>query len=85
MSADQSRSISNNPISKDGDEDKRDRGFSDISAENVKLPMAQIDKVRSKSKADLYGDNSPMTSPINLEVEPISDTSNSSSIPDQHV
>ena len=56
MSADHSRSISNNEISKDGEEgnQRRNRGFSDISTEAVNLPKASFDKVRSKSKSDLY-------------------------------
>ena len=56
LSADHSRTISNNEVSKDGEEENgtRRRGFSDISAEEVKLPVAPFDKVRSKSKSDLY-------------------------------
>lgn len=65
MSADRSRSISNNEISKDGEElQTRHRGFSDISAEEVKLPGTSFDKVRSRSKIDLYDQASPMTSPL---------------------
>ena len=59
MSAERRMSISNNEVSKDGDErnQARNRGFSDISAEDVKLPKGKYDgrKVRSQSRSDLYG------------------------------
>ena len=60
------QSISNNEVSKDGEEENgtRHRGFSDISAEEVKLPVAKFTKERSKSKNDVYDGASPMTSPL---------------------
>jgi len=64
LSADKSRSNSNNDISKENDPNQlRKRGFSDISAEQVKLPLVPIIKERSMSKNDLMDERSPMTSP----------------------
>lgn len=71
-----SRSASQNDISRDGEEEAQQcyKGYSDLGAEQVKLPNGRAEKHRSMSKNDLYDERSPMGSPLNLKEQTNSQT-----------
>ena len=61
-----SRSVSQNDISRDGEEETKlaIRGYSDLAAEEVNIPSGRMEKHRSMSKNDIYEERSPMGSPL---------------------